>query len=90
MGNLIAMRRALPQQDGAPINDEKVNMTEISAPSRHLLAHLVCPVTKGPLHYDKQAQLLISPQIKKAFPIRSGVPILLVEEAVTWDPEAKR
>ena len=58
---------------------------ETSAPSRHLLAHLVCPVTKGPLAYDAPNQRLISAQIKKAFPIRYGVPILLVEEAVPID-----
>ena len=65
-------------------------MTQISAPSRHLLALLVCPITKGPLHYDKQVQLLISPHIKKAFPIRSGVPILLAEEAIDWEPGSRR
>ena len=51
----------------------------LAAPS--LLTQLVCPVTKGPLRYDKPTQQLISVQIKKAFPIRSGVPILLIEEA---------
>ena len=49
--------------------------------ARALLSCLVCPVTKGPLEYDAAAQILISRQIKKAFPIRSGVPILLIEEA---------
>ena len=47
-----------------------------------LLAILVCPVTKGPLYYDASSSQLISVQIKKAFPIRQGVPILLIEEAV--------
>lgn len=50
--------------------------------SRALLAILVCPITKGPLHYDAKNSQLISVQIKKAFPIRQGVPILLIEEAV--------
>ena len=50
--------------------------------SRALLALLVCPITKGPLHYDAKSSQLISVQIKKAFPIRQGVPILLIEEAV--------
>ena len=50
--------------------------------ARLLLSHLVCPITKGPLIYDKTGGQLISQQIKKAFPIRSGVPILLIEEAV--------
>ena len=46
-----------------------------------LLAVLVCPVTKGPLEYDKQNNELISRQLGKAFPIRAGVPIMLVDEA---------
>ena len=59
--------------------------TQIKAKaSRYLLTYLVCPVTKGPLHYEAEAQYLISPQIKKAYPIRSGVPILLPDEAVAW------
>ncbi|MGC6516910.1 MAG: Trm112 family protein [Candidatus Puniceispirillaceae bacterium] len=52
--------------------------------SRYLLNYLVCPVTKGPLHYEAEAQYLISPQINKAYPIRSGVPILVPDEAVDW------
>ena len=52
------------------------------ATARALLMHLVCPVTKGPLLYDGASHQLISPQIKKAFPIRHGVPILLVDEAL--------
>ena len=52
------------------------------ATARALLAHLVCPVTKGPLIFDAASQQLISTQIKKAFPIRHGVPILLVDEAL--------
>ena len=50
--------------------------------SRALLGVLVCPITKGPLYYDATSRQLISVQIKKAFPIRQGVPILLIEEAV--------
>ena len=50
-----------------------------------LLTTLVCPVTKGPLIYDPAAQQLISPQIKKAFLIRSFVPIMLIEEAIDYD-----
>jgi len=46
-----------------------------------LLAMLVCPVTKQPLTYDRQAQELISEAAKLAFPIRDGIPIMLVEEA---------
>ncbi len=46
-----------------------------------LLEILVCPVTKGLLTYDRDAQELISEQAKLAFPIREGIPIMLVDEA---------
>ena len=46
-----------------------------------LLEILVCPLTKGPLTYDEQAQELISESAKLAYPIRDGVPIMLVDEA---------
>ena len=46
-----------------------------------LLEILVCPVTKGPLEYDRVAQELISRKGGLAFPIRDGIPIMLPEEA---------
>jgi len=46
-----------------------------------LLEILVCPLTKGPLRYDREAQELISEQAKLAYPIRDGIPIMLVDEA---------
>ena len=46
-----------------------------------LLDVLVCPVTHGPLEYDRVRNELISHQLGKAFPIRDGVPVMLVEEA---------
>ncbi len=46
-----------------------------------LLEILVCPVTKVPLRYDRQAQELISDQAGLAYPIRDGIPIMLVDEA---------
>ena len=46
-----------------------------------LLEILVCPMTKSPLEYDKKAQELISSQAKLAYPIRDGIPIMLVDEA---------
>ena len=46
-----------------------------------LLEVLVCPVTRGPLDYDRAAQELISRRAKLAYPIRDGVPIMLPEEA---------
>ena len=46
-----------------------------------LLHILVCPVTKTPLRYDAAAQELISDKAGLAFPIREGIPIMLVDEA---------
>ncbi|MBC8339487.1 MAG: Trm112 family protein [Alphaproteobacteria bacterium] len=46
-----------------------------------LLEILVCPLTKGPLTYDREANELISEQAGLAFPIRDGIPIMLVDEA---------
>lgn len=46
-----------------------------------LLEVLVCPVTHGPLEYDRVRGELVSRQLGKAFPIRDGVPVMLVEEA---------
>ncbi len=46
-----------------------------------LLEILVCPVTKGPLEYDREKQELISRKAKLAYPIRDGIPIMLQEEA---------
>lgn len=46
-----------------------------------LLEVLVCPLTHGPLDYDKKAQELVSKKARLAYPIRDGVPIMLPEEA---------
>ena len=46
-----------------------------------LLDVLVCPVTHGPLDYDRVKGELVSRQLGKAFPIRDGVPVMLVDEA---------
>lgn len=48
---------------------------------RKLLEILVCPLTKGSLSYDCEAQELISKTAKIAYPIRDGIPIMLPEEA---------
>ena len=49
--------------------------------STNLLELLVCPLTKGPLEYDKENNELISKEAKLAYPIRDGIPIMLVDEA---------
>ncbi len=46
-----------------------------------LLELLVCPLTKGPLRYDRERQELISDHAQLAYPIRDGIPIMLPEEA---------
>ncbi len=46
-----------------------------------LLEILVCPMTKQPLSYDREASELISTKANLAFPIRNGIPIMLIEEA---------
>jgi uncharacterized protein YbaR (Trm112 family) len=51
-----------------------------------LLEILVCPVSKGPLIYDRQRQELISKAARLAYPIRDGIPVMLEEEARKLDP----
>jgi uncharacterized protein YbaR (Trm112 family) len=46
-----------------------------------LLEILICPVTKGPLVYDKDKQELISKSARLAYPIRDGIPVMLEDEA---------
>ena len=46
-----------------------------------LLEILVCPLTKAPLRYDRARQELISDQARLAYPVRDGIPIMLVDEA---------
>jgi uncharacterized protein len=53
-----------------------------------LLKILVCPVTKGPLEYDREAQELISHSAGLAYPIRNGIPIMLSDEARPLEPES--
>jgi len=46
-----------------------------------LLEVLVCPVTHGPLEYDRVRNELVSHQLGRAFPVRDGVPVMLLDEA---------
>ena len=50
-----------------------------------LLEILVCPVTKSTLRYDEAAQELISDEAGLAYPIRDGIPVMLVDEARQLD-----
>ena len=56
-------------------------MDEPSDIDPKLLEILVCPLTKGPLRYDRAAQELINEEAGLAYPIRDGIPIMLVDEA---------
>ena len=51
-----------------------------------LLEILVCPITKGPLVYDKDKQELISKSARLAYPIRDGIPVMLEDEARRLEP----
>ncbi|NBO20985.1 MAG: Trm112 family protein [Rhodobacteraceae bacterium] len=59
--------------DDAPLHD------------RRMLESLICPVTQGTLTYDAQRQELVSRAANLAFPIRDGIPIMLVAEARTLE-----
>ena len=52
-----------------------------------LLELLVCPVTKGPLVYDRDRQELVSHSARLAYPVRDGIPVLLESEARTMTDE---
>ncbi|MBO6947796.1 MAG: Trm112 family protein [Rhodospirillales bacterium] len=54
-----------------------------------LLEILVCPLTKGPLRYDREHQELISDKAGLAYPIRDGIPIMLADEAREIDDTGK-
>jgi uncharacterized protein len=59
-------------------------MTEQNDPTGldpKLLEILVCPLTKAPLRYDRVRQELVSDKAGLAYPIRDGIPIMLVDEA---------
>lgn len=60
-----------------------------------LLELLICPLTKGPLRYDRGRNELVSEQAGLAYPVRDGIPIMLVDDARPIDegdsiPEAVR
>ena len=63
---------------GTDLNSHPQNQVDVDP---RLLDVLVCPLTRSSLHYDRARQELVSQQARKAFPVRAGVPIMLVEEA---------
>ena len=66
---------------------EPVNKSDSIEVDPRLLEALVCPVTRRPLTYDKATQELISPTAGLAYPVRSGVPIMLVDQARKFEPQ---
>ena len=54
---------------------------------KRLLEILVCPVTKGPLVYDREKQELISASARLAYPVRDDIPVMLEQEARTLSEE---
>jgi len=60
------------------MTDDALPMSDLDP---QLLRQLICPKTRGPLTYDKEAGELISKKAKLAYPIRGGVPIMLIDEA---------
>lgn len=60
-------------------------MTDQTSADRRMLEALVCPVTQGLLNYDAERQELLSRNAGLAFPIRDGIPIMLVSEARQLD-----
>ena len=59
----------------------------MSEPDPKLLEVLVCPQTRTPLRYDRQRQELVSERARLAYPVRDGVPIMLIDEARELEPD---
>jgi uncharacterized protein YbaR (Trm112 family) len=56
-------------------------MTETPSFDRRMLEALVCPLTHGPLTFDAERQELVSRAAHLAYPVRQGIPIMLIDEA---------
>ena len=65
---------------GPPESPERAPADTVEIDPR-VLEILVCPLTKQPLHYDRERQELVSDSAHLAYPIRGGIPIMLVDEA---------
>jgi len=67
------------------MSDDTTEARREIALDRRMLEALVCPVTQGVLSYDAERQELVSQAAHLAFPIRNGIPIMLVDEARKLD-----
>lgn len=72
------------------MSENKPEAAPQTAIDPRLLEVLVCPQTRGPLVYDCARQELLSKQAGLAYPIRDGVPIMLVDEARSLTDEELR
>ncbi len=70
-------------EDGKPTDARGIKTVD-----PRLLEILVCPLTKGPLRYDAEAGELISDKAGLAYPIRDGIPIMLIDEGRRLDSPA--
>ena len=80
----------MTQDDGATGQDAQDTQDPVQPAlgvDPKLLEILVCPLTKGTLRYDRDRQELISDQAGLAYPIRDGIPIMLVDEARRLDED---
>ncbi len=77
------MERNMTSESEASQSAKSANPKDGMDVDAKLLEILVCPLTKGPLRYDRAAQELISDEAGLAYPIRDGIPIMLVDEART-------
>ena len=69
-----------------PTPEDKSSESKTSARvDPKLLEILVCPLTKGPLRYDAERGELVSERAGLAYPIRDGIPIMLIDEARSLD-----
>lgn len=66
---------------------ESPAMPETRSVDPRLLEILVCPLSKGPLRYDAGQQELISDKAGLAYPIRDGIPFMLIDEARRLDDQ---
>ena len=85
MSKIQTSKTGKPSQARAVDNVETVNGKPANPPLQTLdprvISGLLCPKTRSPLIYDREAHELISKKAKLAYPIREGVPIMLIEEA---------
>lgn len=65
-------------------------MTTTNELDPRLLAILACPEDKGPLLYFPSESILFNPRLARTYPIRDGIPVMLIEEATQIGPEEVR